>query len=77
MAIQEQKAESVSAHPVSLVELSEDFKRRVVEGYTNDLRWIWIRKMLDTNARLGENGADLPYKVIRELIYFKDVELGL
>ena len=67
----------MSAHPVTLVELSEVFKRRVVQGYTNDLRWIRIQKMLDTNDRLGENVADLPYKVVRRLIYFKDIELGL
>ena len=77
MAIQGQEAESVSAHPVILVELSEDFKRRVVQGYTNDPRWIQIRRIINTNSNLNENAADLPYKVIKELIYYKDIELGL
>ena len=76
-AVQEHETETVSAHPITLVELSEDFKKRLIQGYTADPRWTRIHRMLDTNARLGENAADLPYKVVRELICFKDIELGL
>ena len=76
-AVQEHETETVSAHPITLVELSEDFKKQLIQGYTADPHWTQIHRMLDTNTRLGENTADLPYKVVRELIYFKDIELGL
>ena len=70
-------AESVSAHPVSLVQMSNAFKQRLVQGYTADPRWIRIQDIIERNRALGEDAADLPYKLLRGLIYYKDVEFGL
>ena len=68
--------ERVSAHPVTLVQLSEDFKARLRQGYVDDPRWVRIRETLDNNQALGENAAELPYRIIRDLIYYQDPDQG-
>ena len=71
------RSEMVSAHPVTLVELSDEFKTRLIQGYSDDPRWTRIRDMVTANADLRENAAVIPYKMLQQLIYFDDVELGL
>ena len=71
--------EVVSAHPVSLVEISEEFKARLMDGYREDPRWVRINELIERNERLRRDGnaADIPYRIIRNLIYFVDPEVGL
>ena len=73
----EEAEEAVSAYPVTMVEMSEEFKERVKEGYKVDPRCIRLRAMIEENAGLRENAADIPYKLVRGLIYFKDPEQGM
>ena len=58
--------------PVSLVEVSEDFRNRLLDGYKNDRPWGRIQQMIQENDNLEENAAKLPYKMIDELLYFAD-----
>ena len=58
--------------PVSLVEVSEDFRRRLLDGYQNDKPWQRILQMVKDNDNLGDNAAKLPYKLIDGLLYFAD-----
>lgn len=69
-------AEQVSAHPVTLVEISEEFKQRIIQGYGNNPRWVKIIRMVEDNAELHENVITLLYKLIRGLMYFDDPEQG-
>ena len=70
-------AESVSTHPVTLIEMSPEFKAKIIQGYAEDPRWTRIQEMITKNAALLENAAVIPYRIVRQLIYYTDIERGL
>lgn len=59
-----------------LVEMSPEFRQRVMDGYTTEARWQRISDMITRNDALDTNAAALPYTRIRGLIYYKDIEKG-
>ena len=58
--------------PVSLVEISEEFRKRLRDGYENDKPWQRVLQMINDNDNLGQNAAKLPYRLIDSLLYFAD-----
>jgi TnpA family transposase len=44
------------------VEISEDFRKRILEGYNNNLSWQYIKEQICINKELGENAAKLRFK---------------
>ena len=68
---------SVQCYPVSLVEISPEFRQRLIDGYDTEPRWTRVRQMVRDNNALGDNAAKLPYRIINELLYFNDDERGL
>ena len=61
---------SVDAYPVSLIQVSDSFKQRVKNGYSEP-RWQRIRRIIEHNKALDENAAMLPYELIDGLLYCK------
>ena len=68
---------AVRCFPVSLVEMSPDFRQRLLLGYQEEPRWERVMRMVLDNEALGENAAKLPYRVVDSLLYFDDDEKGL
>lgn len=66
----------VRCFPVSLVEMSEEFRQRLLEGYRGR-PFQRAYEMTKENAELGENAATLPYQIVEDLLYYKDDERGL
>jgi len=60
----------------TLVEMSDEFKGRVIQGYEDDPRWVRIKQMVEDNAHLRENAAALLYKMVKGMMYFDDPEQG-
>ena len=69
--------EDVDAFPVSLITVSEAFRKRLLDGYHNEPRWSRIIDIVNANEELGDNAATLPYQVVDGLLYFNDDEKGL
>ena len=67
---------TVKCFPVSLVEVSSEYRQRLLEGY-REPRWTRVLQTLRENDALGSNAAALPYRVINDLLYFDDDERGL
>ena len=67
---------TIQCFPVTMVEISQEFRQRLLDGY-QEPRWSRICKMIRDNEALGENAAKLPYKFVNELLYFNDDEKGL
>jgi len=67
---------ALTAFPVNIIAVSEDFKSRVRSSYEAEARWVRIMATVVRNAALGENEAKLPYKLVDGLLYFDDVEYG-
>ena len=75
-SVAELEALSIQCFPVSLVEISQDFRNRLIYGY-KEPRWARVFKLLQDNNSLGENAARLPYQVINQALYFTDPKRGL
>ena len=67
---------TVQCFSVSLVEMSSEFRQRLLDGY-QEARWARIMKMVRDNDALEENRARLPYRIVDDLLYFDDDEKGL
>ena len=67
---------SVCCFPVSLVEMNDDFRQRLLRGY-QEPRWARVITMVKENGALGDDAADLAYKLVNDLLYFNDDERGL
>ena len=52
----------VYQYAATLVEMSEDFKKKVLEGYEKDPAWQRIKTQIDMNEALGENAAKLRFE---------------
>ena len=61
---------------VSVIIVSEAFRRRLLDGY-QESRWARAIVMIKTNDRLGDNSVKLSYKLIENLLYFNDDEKSL
>ena len=66
----------VEGFPVSVVSVSEAFRKRLLEGY-QEPRWARAIAMIKANDSLEENAAKIPYRLIDDLLYFEDDERGL
>ena len=62
----------------SIVELSDDFKRRLIDGYDADPRWKRIVDVLQINESLKvEDATTLPFERDDDsLVYYKDPDYG-
>lgn len=61
----------------SLVELSPDLRKQLLDGYKKDSAWVKISKTLDANKEAGENAAQLPFSRDGEgLIWKTDASTG-
>lgn len=71
-------AKETWALATSIVELSGDFKKRLIEGYETDPRWKRILDVLRRNQTLkNEDAATLPFERNKEgLIHYRDPEYG-
>ena len=67
--------DNVDSFPVSLITVSEGFRKRLIEGY-QEPRWTKVIATVKANDDLGANAAKLPYKLVDDLLYF-DGERGL
>ena len=74
---EESVLDTIDAYPVSLITVSDAFRKRLYEGYNNEPRWTRIINMVKANDDLGDNAAALPYKMVDGLLYFDDDEKGL
>ena len=45
----------------TVVEMSNDFRKRLIAGYSTDKLWINIIQMIDTNDKLDEGAAKIPF----------------
>ena len=52
----------VYQYAATLVEMSEDFKKKILEGYDKDSGWQRIKEQICTNEELGENSAKLRFE---------------
>ena len=52
----------VYQYAATLVEMSEDFKKKVFEGYKKDLGWKRIKEQICSNEELGEDVAKLRFE---------------
>lgn len=68
---------SVRAFPVSLVEMSPEFRQRLIKGLVEEPRWAKVMSAVEKNETLGSNAAKLPYRIIDKILYFDDDEKGL
>lgn len=68
---------AVKCFPVSLVEMSQSFRERLIAGYQEEPRWSRVMDMVKQNKDLGENAAKLAYEVVGQVLYFRDDEQGL
>ena len=70
--------EALNIHyfPVSLIELSPNFRRRILKGYQKP-RWTRVLQVVRDNKALRENAAKLPYRVVNNLLYFDNDKRGL
>ena len=66
----------VHCYSVSLIELSPNFRRRILKGYQKP-RWTWVLQTVRDNEALGENAAKLSYRIVDKLLYFNNDEKGL
>ena len=64
--------DSVDSFPVSLITVSEDFRKRLLEGYQQEPRWTKVIATVEANNDLGTNAAKLPYQLVDDLLYFND-----
>ena len=55
----------------SLVEISPELRREIVEGYTKDPAWKNIIHVLEANDKLGENATVLPFERDNNGLIFK------
>ena len=60
----------------SLVEMSPELRREIVEGYTKDPAWKNTIQVLEANDKLGENSAVLPFERDNGLIFKLDDVTG-
>ena len=56
----------------SNIEMSNDFKAKLIQGYQDDYRWRRIIEQLIANEELGENASTLPFEIDEELVYRVD-----
>ena len=49
-------------YAATLVEMSDDFRKRILEGYNNDSGWQRIKEQICANEQLGENAAKLRFE---------------
>ena len=66
----ESELDALCAFSISLIQVSDDFKDRVKQGY-QDPRWQRIIATVVRNIELGENAAKLPYELVDGLLYCK------
>ena len=45
----------------TVVEMSNDFRKRLIAGYSTDKLWVKIMQMIDINDKLGEDAAKIPF----------------
>ena len=69
-------SKEIWACPITLVELSNKFKKKLVDGYNEDPGWKQIKNTITANNNLEANAAILPYQIFDELIYYLDLDLG-
>ena len=61
----------------SLIEMSEDFKTRIKQGYSSDAPWTAVLETANCNAALRLNSAKLSFLVKEGLLYHVDQDQGL
>ena len=69
-------SESVT-YSISLVKLNREFQEHLITEYIEDIHWVRVKVMIEANVKLVKNASALLYKVIGELIYYKDSECSL
>ena len=67
----------VDSFPVSVISVSEAFRNRVAKGYQDKPRWTRVIATVKANAELGDNAIRLSYKLINDLLYFDNAEIGM
>lgn len=63
---------TVKGYPIATVEIDDDFKTRVQEGYEKDPRWKRIKDMLEDNDAMEDNAARMPFEIEHDLLYYQD-----
>lgn len=60
-AAKEAELDFVTAYnfTATLAEISNDFKKRLLEGYQKDLAYIWITEVLDANDQIDNADSSL------------------
>ena len=68
--------QEIWANAATLVELSNDFKKKLKTGYENDPGWKHVRNIVPSNDNFETNAAKLSYQIEVHLIYYKNPDLG-
>lgn len=70
------KANTVSTYMNTLIKMSEDFWKHMMNGYETEPQWQHIINIIQQNKKLNLNTATLPYTYIWGLIYYKSIKKG-
>lgn len=57
--------------PISLIQISPEFRSKIQEGYLQDPTWKSVLDTIKKNSLLGDNKADLPFKIRDGLLWKK------
>ncbi len=74
---QTDELEEIAAYPATFINMSDDFRSRLLDGYSKDERWARIRLTIEANNARAHNAIRLPYCLVNDLIYFNDPAVGL
>ena len=61
-------------YTATLIEMNNDFKRRIVKGYRSDSSWIKVFLTLNKETLYDENVAKL-FFVLREIVIFDSITI--
>lgn len=75
-AVGELDALTAYAHTASLIEMSAEFRTKLIKGYEDDPIWKSTLATLSKNEKLGDNAAILPFKIVDGIIYSREDASG-
>ena len=67
----------LTVYSISLVKLNREFWECLITEYIEGIYWVRVKVMIEANIKLVKNASALLYKVIDEMIYYKDSECSL
>ena len=69
----EASALDVDSYFTTLVEMSDDFRARLLQAYEGDVGWKAVKESVTAQSR-GDRPITVPFAAVDDLLYFKDPE---